>query len=99
MILLGAHEIGHSFGSRTLFEKVTFSIETRDRIGLIGPNGAGKSTLLKILSGELTPGQGSVSTSRGLRIGFLQQVPYFKPKSTLHETVVEGLVDVHDWNE
>ncbi|EKB44752.1 putative ABC transporter ATP-binding protein YheS [Solibacillus isronensis B3W22] len=33
-----------------------------DRIGIVGKNGAGKSTLLKILTGQLVPQQGNVSS-------------------------------------
>ena len=40
---------------------VSFRIERGELVGYIGPNGAGKSTTVKILSGILTPDQGSAS--------------------------------------
>jgi ABC-type polysaccharide/polyol phosphate transport system ATPase subunit len=41
-------------------ENVTFKVEKGDVFGIVGFNGAGKSTLLKIISGILSPSNGSV---------------------------------------
>ena len=39
---------------------LSFHIEAGEIVGFIGPNGAGKSTTIKMMSGILTPTQGSV---------------------------------------
>ena len=49
MTLISVHQITKSFASKNLFRKISFSIDSNQRIGLVGPNGAGKSTLFKIL--------------------------------------------------
>jgi ABC transport system ATP-binding/permease protein len=99
--LIGVHEISKSFGAKLLFEKLNFGIDSGERVGLIGPNGAGKSTLLKILVGKTSPDTGSISYQRGLRIGYLEQVPHFTKDTTVRETVLESLVDfqagLEDW--
>lgn len=98
-ILVNAHEISKSFAFRPLFDGLSFSIESGERIGLIGPNGAGKSTLLSILAGKSTPDSGTLSMQRGLKIGLLEQVPAFSPDATVESSVLEGSSDPYDWEE
>jgi ATP-binding cassette subfamily F protein uup len=92
-VLLSAHQLSKSFSARSLFESLTFAIETGERIGLIGPNGAGKSTLLKILAGLEGYDAGKLSLQRGLRVAYLAQVPTFRPGATIEETLMEPLLD------
>ncbi len=73
------------FGGRTLFDEISFMINPGDRIGLVGKNGAGKSTLLKLIAGEYTPNGGSISTSKGLRAGYLPQDLDFTDGRTVFE--------------
>lgn len=98
-ILVSAHRLRKAFAARPLFDELTFSIETGERIGLIGPNGAGKSTLLKILASKTTPDEGTLSLQRGLRVGYLEQVPQFKPDAHVMSTVLEGANDPDDWED
>ncbi|HNL84807.1 MAG TPA: ABC-F family ATP-binding cassette domain-containing protein [Chitinophagales bacterium] len=71
--MLQATNLSIIFGSRILFDNVTFTIQPKDRIGLVGRNGAGKSTLLKTLNGEITPQEGSIAKPSSYSIGFLKQ--------------------------
>lgn len=89
--LLVAEKITKSYGVRTLFREISFSIHEHDRIGLIGINGTGKSTLLRILAGEETVDGGSVIMNNGLRIAYLPQKPEFDDRKTLLENVIHGL--------
>lgn len=92
-LLLSAHQLRKSYGARALFESLTFSIHEGDRIGLIGPNGAGKSTLLRLLAQDVSPDQGTIAPRRGLKMGFLSQVPEFAPGATVREAVREEASD------
>jgi ATPase subunit of ABC transporter with duplicated ATPase domains len=53
---------------RMLLSDASFRVGQGDVVALVGPNGAGKSTLLKIISGELKPHGGTVTTSGGLGV-------------------------------
>ena len=48
MLLLTVKDLKKTFVERTLFENVSFDVDSNSRIGLIGPNGSGKTTLFKI---------------------------------------------------
>lgn len=98
-ILISAHQLGKAFGARALFQGISFSVESGQRIGLIGPNGAGKSTLLKILAARIKPDEGTLSVQRGLRIGLLEQIPSFTEGATVHSTVMEASNDPYEWEE
>ncbi|CAL9580458.1 putative ABC transporter ATP-binding protein YbiT [Actinosynnema sp. ALI-1.44] len=53
---------------RELFRDVSFKVGATAVVALVGANGVGKTTLLRILSGELTPAEGSVRVQGGLGV-------------------------------
>ena len=65
--------LSKAFGGRQLFDDVSLTLLSGERVGLVGPNGAGKSTLLKIILGQETPDAGEVTFVRGTRFGYLPQ--------------------------
>ena len=88
-MLVDVQEIGVRLVDRVLFEGVSVTVSTGDRIGVVGTNGTGKSTLLRILSGHDTPGAGHVRRGRGCRVGYLEQVPELPP-GTVRQAVGTG---------
>jgi ABC-type multidrug transport system ATPase subunit len=48
------------FGDRTVLERVDFSVQQGEVLGLIGPNGAGKTTLFECLAGLIPTNAGEV---------------------------------------
>lgn len=57
-----------SFGAKSLYKNLRFSIADDEKIGVIGRNGVGKSTLLGILAGTDTDYTGDVVYRRGVSI-------------------------------
>lgn len=92
--MISVHNLTVDFGSRLLFDQVSFVINRRDRIALVGKNGAGKSTLLKLIAGLEEPTSGHVSRPKGIRIGYLPQVMQLKDGNTVYEEVEQAFDDI-----
>ena len=83
MTLLRAADVQLSFGSRTVFQGLTLTIEEGERVGLVGVNGSGKSSLMKILAGVARADAGELQLRRGARVTYLPQEPEFAPGATV----------------
>lgn len=88
--MLVAANLTVQFGKKPLFENVNAKFGNGNCYGLIGANGAGKSTLMKVLSGELSPQQGSVSLAPGERAGVLKQDQFAYEDIRVIDTVMMG---------
>lgn len=85
-------ELYKTFGDKTLFDRISFLIHEKDRIGLIGVNGTGKSSLLTILAGK-DSGDGDVSAiekASDYRIGYLAQEQTFSEELLVLDVVFQG---------
>ena len=71
--MLHINDLTYHIEGKRIFDAATAGIATGHKVGLVGRNGAGKSTLLKLITGELAPDDGSITTSRGARIGYVAQ--------------------------
>lgn len=71
--MLTIADVSKSYGTRTLFSDVSLFVSRTDRYGLVGPNGAGKSTLFRLILGEESPDEGTLTWERGADYGFLPQ--------------------------
>lgn len=89
MILIDAENLRASRPGRVLFENVSVTINTGDRLGVVGLNGCGKSTLFRLLSGETQPDAGVVRRGRNARIGVLSQLPVL-PAGNVRDAVGGG---------
>ncbi len=59
-MILKLNEITKYFGGIAAVEDVEFEVKEGNIVALIGPNGAGKTTLFNIITGALSPNQGSI---------------------------------------
>ncbi|MFQ5774374.1 MAG: ABC transporter ATP-binding protein [Kiloniellaceae bacterium] len=48
------------YGEFTAVDRISFSVQKREIVGLLGHNGAGKTTIMKVMTGYLEPTDGTV---------------------------------------
>ena len=98
---LETREAGFSYilGREPVLQRVTISVDSRERVGLSAPSGYGKSTLCRLLSGYLQPDHGEVLLDghelprRGYcPVQLVHQHPEqaVNPRLRLQDTLAEG---------
>src|SRR5262245_45435629 len=95
-------ELTKSFGDRVLFDRVTWQITDRERVGLCGPNGSGKTTLLRMMAGLEEPDSGAILKPPTLTVGYLPQDglthagrTLFEEASSAFETLLAVKAEMH----
>src|SRR5262250_1863842 len=96
LLLLSSEAIEKAYGTRPLFDRLSFGLFEGDRAGLVGPNGSGKSTLLKILASLELPDRGTRSARNGLRVGYVPQDPAFPPGVRVEDVIGAVLATADD---
>ncbi|WP_045835176.1 ABC-F family ATP-binding cassette domain-containing protein [Hyphomicrobium sp. 99] len=66
-------DVHKSYGSRSIYEGLTFQVRRRERWCVMGVNGAGKSTLLKLIAGSTKPDEGTVAIGASVKMGYFAQ--------------------------
>ena len=94
MILLNGSNIKKMFLDETLFDSVSFNVDSNDKIGFIGVNGAGKSTLFKIITGDMDYDEGEIFKNKGLRVGYLDQYSVNGSEKSIWEETLTVFADV-----
>ncbi len=74
MTLFRLRNICFSYQGTPVLENIEACVSQGSRVGIIGPNGCGKSTLLKIITGEISPGEGHIEWAKMPRLGYVPQV-------------------------
>ena len=67
-------QVSFSYEEEKIVDNFSTIIQRGDRIGIVGGNGVGKSTLIKLLLGELSPNEGTVSIGTKLEVAYSDQL-------------------------
>ena len=79
-------------GDKLLIENLSFSIPPGAIVGVIGPNGAGKTTLFRMLTGQETPDEGTISFGDTVKLAYVDQSrDALDPNKTVWEEISDGL--------
>ncbi|MDD5354601.1 MAG: ABC-F family ATP-binding cassette domain-containing protein [bacterium] len=83
--MLKIAEISKAYGNQVLFDKLSFSVNRGEKIGLVGRNGHGKSTIFQMIQGNIELDSGDIAIPKRYRIGYLQQHLHFTQPTVLEE--------------
>jgi len=86
--LINLTNISKRYGRQILFVETSFQLNPGEKVGLVGPNGSGKTTIFRLIMGEESPDEGTVSVPRRTTIGYFRQdIGEMSGRSVLDETI------------
>jgi ATP-binding cassette subfamily F protein uup len=89
MNIFTAEGISKAYNEKPLFSKIDISLGEGQKMAIIAANGSGKTTLMRILAGKEVPDEGRLSMRNDLRVGYLEQDPFFAPEATVMDCIFE----------
>jgi len=72
-IVVTAENIAKAYGENLLYDDLSFTIPPGAIVGIIGANGAGKTTLFRMITGQETPDDGTVTVGQTVELGYVDQ--------------------------
>lgn len=87
--MITINNLSKSYGTRVLFDNLSFSVGKGEKVGLVGRNGYGKTTLLKMITGEVEFDSGEIQIPKNYRIGYLKQHLDFK-----YDTIIDEVASI-----
>ncbi len=91
MTVISVNELCFSFGTKKILDKISFSLEEGDKLGVVGVNGCGKSTLFSLILGEREPDAGEVFIAKNRTVGILTQEGAFETLDTGGNSALEQM--------
>lgn len=95
MSILEVEHLTHGFGDRAIFDDVSFRLLKNEHIGLVGANGEGKSTFMDIITGKLQPDEGTISWSKHVRAGYLDQHSVLTAGMTVRDVLKQAFDPIY----
>lgn len=92
--ILEVENLSKRFGDKVLLDHFNYTFKRFDRVGLIGKNGMGKTTLMNMLTGQLRPDSGKISTGGTVKFGYYTQTELDLPENQRVIDVVQDVAEV-----
>ncbi|MGZ7030436.1 MAG: ABC-F family ATP-binding cassette domain-containing protein [Thermoanaerobaculia bacterium] len=96
--MISFSNVSKQYGRQVLFVDASFQLNTGEKAGLVGPNGSGKTTLFRMIVGEESADDGTVTVPKKITVGyFRQEVDEIGGRSVLDEAIAGSgrLGDLH----
>ena len=96
--MISYSRVSKQYGKQVLFVDASFQLNAGEKVGLVGPNGSGKTTLFRMIVGEESAEEGTISVPRKISIGYFRQdVEEMSGRSVLDEAIAGSgrLGDLH----
>lgn len=71
--IIEINNVSKSYNDVIIINNFEYTITKDARIGIVGRNGAGKTTLLNLISGRISPDNGTVDIGQTVKIGYFSQ--------------------------
>jgi ATP-binding cassette subfamily F protein uup len=94
-LMLNCQDVCKAIGPRTLFDALSFTVNSGDRLAIIGANGSGKTTLLRILAGLDSPDSGRITLAQNVVIAYLPQQEELDEQTTAAGCLFAALQEKH----
>ncbi|WP_080058228.1 ABC-F family ATP-binding cassette domain-containing protein [Spirosoma aerolatum] len=92
--ILEVENLSKRFGDKVLLDHFNYTFKRFDRAGLIGKNGMGKTTLLNLLTNQLRPDSGKITTGGTVKFGYYTQSELDMPENQRVIDVVQEVAEV-----
>lgn len=90
-VVIEAKHLTKAYGSKLLFDDVSFTIPRGAIVGVIGPNGVGKTTLFRMIAGQEKPDSGTFKVGETVKMAYVDQSrETLNPDKTVWEELSDG---------
>jgi len=90
--VIEAKGLAKAYGSKNLFNDLSFMLPPNGIVGVIGPNGAGKTTLFRLIMGQETPDAGSFDVGETVKVAYVDQRHHdLVPEKSVYEVISQGV--------
>jgi len=90
-------KVSHSYGAVAVLNDMNLVVKQGEVVVLVGPSGCGKTTILNLLSGYITPVEGTIQRDGIIRTVYQQDGLF--PWLTVSENILMGLRKTADGNQ
>ncbi|KJK45078.1 ABC transporter ATP-binding protein [Lentzea aerocolonigenes] len=91
---LTLRSVSKTFAHRRVLDTVSLTVRPGEKLGVVGENGSGKSTLLRLIAGQETPDDGSVTVVADGGAGHLGQVLGLPDSASAGDAIDAALVEI-----